>query len=142
MRVWAASGAAQLRAEVQSELGWRRKVLGGFAKVSQAVAGWEQPAAQHVCGPEPGWGGWAEAGPAPHPSDLPALTCGPLVFLRDLCFLGPAAFQVSSRSSSSSLGFSQWHEQQQPRVFTGIQQTQLLCQHNRDPQLSVHIHVL
>lgn len=50
-RVWAASGAAQLRAEMQLETegaGWRRSPW-GFSKVIQPVAGWEQPGAEHVC---------------------------------------------------------------------------------------------
>lgn len=53
MRVWAASGAAQLRAEVQLEsegAGWRRSPW-GFGKVIQPVANWEQPGAELVCRP-------------------------------------------------------------------------------------------
>lgn len=52
-RVWAASGAAQLRAEVQLEsegAGWRRGPW-GFGKVIQPIASWEQPGAEHVCLP-------------------------------------------------------------------------------------------
>lgn len=54
MRVWAASGAAQLRAEVQLEsegAGWRRSPW-GFGKVIQAVTGWEWLGAEHVCLPQ------------------------------------------------------------------------------------------
>ncbi|XP_053941153.1 uncharacterized protein LOC128854179 [Cuculus canorus] len=53
MRVWAASGAAQLRAEVQLDsegAGWRRSPW-GFSKVIQPIASWEQPRAEHVCLP-------------------------------------------------------------------------------------------
>lgn len=50
MRVWAASGAAQLKAEVQLEsegAGWRKSPW-GFSKIIQPVASWEQPGAEHV----------------------------------------------------------------------------------------------
>lgn len=99
MRVWAASGAAQLRAEVQLEsegAGWRRSPW-GFSKVIQAVAGWEWPGAEHVCLPqsspcpgtdhaagaaeELGWKmlpGEARLEPAQHPPPpLSLVTCDP-----------------------------------------------------------------
>lgn len=114
MRVWAASGAAQLRAEVQLEsegAGWRRNPW-GFSKVIQPVASWEQPGAEHVCRPwsspcpgtdhvagaggaeELGWKalpGEARSEPAQHPPPPLSLSCPVILDLSDL----PKRFCVS-----------------------------------------------
>lgn len=55
MRVWAAPGAAQLRAEVHLEpfcKGWRSSPW-GLSQVMQPRAGWEQTGEEHVCRPQP-----------------------------------------------------------------------------------------
>lgn len=93
MRVWAASGAAQLRAEVHLEperTGWRRNPR-GFAQISPA--GWEQPGAEHVCaGPATD----PAASSAPHPPpphEFPCLDLRvPDLPKGVLCVLGPPAF--------------------------------------------------